>query len=109
MAHGPEPAWRLLEGGHEARLPGRGMLDSSQIRSARARKSWLALRAILRVEDREPKEVGHVLTRYSRARHPELGHDRPCSESGRLGRVLSQPSAQTVDADRGQRPRIWQA
>ena len=23
MAHGPEPAWRLLEGGHEARLPGR--------------------------------------------------------------------------------------
>ena len=105
----PEPAWRLLEGGHEARLPGRRLLDPAQIRSAGAREGGLALLAVLRVEDGQPEEVGHLPACHSRKRYPEPGDDRSCAESRRLGRVLPQPGAQALDADRRQRARIRQA
>ena len=57
VAHGPEPAWRLLEGRHEARLPGRRLLDDAEIRAAREGQGGLALRPVLRVEDGHAEEV----------------------------------------------------
>ncbi len=69
MAHGAEPAWLLLEGGHEARLPGRRLLDAAQIRRAGKGEGGLALRAVLRVEDRHAEEVDQVPARDPRKRH----------------------------------------
>ncbi len=47
MAHGPEPARRLLEGGHEARLPGRRRLDDAEVRADGAHQGGLALCPVL--------------------------------------------------------------
>ena len=42
MAHGSKPARRLLEGGHEARLPGRGLLDHLKYAAPeRIKAGWL--------------------------------------------------------------------
>ena len=56
VAHGPEPARRLLERGHEARLSGRRLLDVSQICADGTRQGRLALWPVLRVEDRIAEE-----------------------------------------------------
>ena len=47
----PVPARPLLAGGHEARLPGRRLLDDAQVHAARAPQGGLALRAVLRRQD----------------------------------------------------------
>src|SRR5690348_16485696 len=56
MAFRAEPTWRLLEGRHEARLPGRRFLDAVEVNAGRPRQGRLALRAVRRVEDRGCEE-----------------------------------------------------
>ena len=75
MAHGAEPARRLLEGRHEARLPGRRLLDDAEICAAGAHQRRLALRAVLRVEDRHAEEVGDFAAPDPRQRHLERCDD----------------------------------
>ena len=70
MAHGSEPAWRLLEGGHEARLSGRRLLDAAQICAAGKRQGRLALLPVLRLEDGFAEKVRHLPARHPRERHP---------------------------------------
>ena len=56
VAHGPVAAWRLLEGRHEARLPGRRFLDAAEVHPGRPRQGRLALRAVRHLEDRRRQE-----------------------------------------------------
>ena len=49
-------AWRLLEGRHEARLPGRGFLDAAEVDAGRPRQGRLALRAVRHLQDRGREE-----------------------------------------------------
>ncbi len=56
MAFCSEPAWRLLEGRHEARLPGRGFLDAAEVHAGRSRQGRLALCAVRHLEDRRRQE-----------------------------------------------------
>ena len=69
VAHGSEPARRLLERGHEARLSRPRLLDLSQICADGTRQSRLALWPVLRVEDRIAEESGYVPARHPRKRH----------------------------------------
>ena len=48
MAHGPVAARLVLEGRHEARLPGRRLVDAAQVDAARAAQGGLALRPVRR-------------------------------------------------------------
>ena len=49
-------AWRLLEGRHEARLPGRRFLDAAEVHAGRPRQGRLALCAVRHLEDRGREE-----------------------------------------------------
>jgi hypothetical protein len=49
------------------------------------------------------------LTPIREKRHPEQGHDRHGAEARRPGRVLPQPGARGLDADRHQRARLPEA
>src|SRR6202050_118622 len=109
MAHGSKSAWLLLEGRHEAWLSRPRLLDLPQIRADGPRQSRVALWPILRVKDGVVEEGGYLPPRHPRERHPVGSHDQTCSHRWRLGRILSQPRAQTVDADRRKRAGIRQA
>src|SRR6185437_16369065 len=80
MAHGAEPARGVLEGGHEARLPGRRLLDLPEICRPEEGEGRLALRAVLRVEDGHAEEVDQVPACDPRERHLCGCDDGACAE-----------------------------
>ena len=76
MAHGAEPARRLLERGHEARLPGRRLLDDAEIRPDREDQGRLALRPVLHLQDGHAEEGALLAPPHSRERRLAPGDDR---------------------------------
>ena len=82
LADGSVAAWPLLEGRHEARLPGRRFVDAVQLDAGRSPQGGLALCPVRRVEDgrreEEPCRSDH---------HPRL--DDPPSESSPSARRSS--------------------
>ena len=51
MAHGALAARLVLEGGHEARLPGRGLVDAAEVDAGRPAQGGLALCPVRHLED----------------------------------------------------------
>ena len=84
MAHGSEPAWRLLERRHEARLSGRGLLDLPQVCGTRANQGWLSLWPILCIENRNAEEVDYIPPCHPRKRHLGRRDDPTCTENRRF-------------------------
>jgi len=106
---GPRAARPVLEGWHAERLPGRGFLDHAEIDSARASQGGLALRPVLRLQiDLAEEDVDRPDPDPS-VRHHEPGNDRYRAEARRPGRVLPQPGARRLVADRHQRSRLSEA
>ena len=110
MAHGPEPARRLLEGRHETRLPGRRLLDNAEICAFGACQGAAGSTAQFCVS--KTVTLKKSVTSLHLIRDSDIWSecdDGDRAQGRRLGRVLPQPGAQAVDADRRQRARIRQA
>ena len=56
VAHGSVAARRVLEGRHEARLPGRRLGDALEVDARRSPQGGLALSAVHQLQDGEPEE-----------------------------------------------------
>ena len=69
----------------------------------------LALRPVRHRQDDVAEEDDRRPDADPRVRHPVEGDDRPGAQARRPGRVLSQPGARGVDADRDQRARLSEA
>ena len=67
MAHGPLPAWRLLDQGHEDRLSGCGFVDADEIDPGdRAKAAWLYAQFVTsKTVDVKKSDVGLTFIRES--------------------------------------------
>ena len=109
VAHGAVAAWRLLEGRHEARLPGRGFADAAEVDPARPPQGGLALPAVHRLQDGVPEEEPCRSHLHPRVRHLGQVLHRARAEARRPDRVLSLAGARAVDPDRQQRAGLSEA
>ena len=109
MAHGPRPARPVLERGHAKRLSGRRLVDVL-LRTRRPEdRCRLALCAVHHREDHVAEENHRGPDADPRERHSEPGDDRHGAEARWPGRVLPQPGARGLDADRHQCARLSEA
>ena len=69
----------------------------------------LAVRAVHHLQDHVAEEDHRRPDAHPRERHPEQGDDRPGAQARRPGRVLPQPGARGLVADRHQRARLPEA
>src|SRR5262245_13518237 len=109
VAHGAVAARAVLGRGHEARLPGRRIVDPVQVHASPAPQGRLALRAVHGVEDGFAEEEPRRPHDHSRLRHqPQVVH-RACVQARRARRVLPLARPRAVDADRHQRAGLSEA
>ena len=109
LADGAVAARPVLEGGHEARLPGRRFVDAVQLDAGRPPQGRLALRPVRRVEDGRPQEDPCRPDDHPRLDDQSRVVHRARAQARRSGRVLSLARPRRLDPDRRQRPRLSEA
>ena len=109
VAHGARPERPVLEAGHAERLPGRRLVDLLRQPRREQDGGGLAVRAVRHRQDDVAEEDDRRPDADPRERHPARGDDRHGAQARRPGRVLPQPGARRVDADRHQRARLPEA
>ena len=110
MAHGTLAARLVLEGGHEARLPGRRLAGrcSSRRRSTAARRPGsMRSSCVAKTTSLKKSHVGLTFIRESDIWRQEL--HRAGAQARRPDRVLPLAGARAVDADGRQRARLSEA
>ena len=109
VAHGARAERPVLEAGHAERLPGRRLVDLLRQPRREPDGGRLAVRAVRHREDDLAEEDDRRPDADPRVGHPEQGDDRHGAQARRPGRVLPQPGARRLDADRHQRARLSEA
>ena len=109
MADGALAARLVLEGGHEARLPGRGLAHAPEVDAARPAQGCLALPAVHGRQDDIAEEEPCRPDLRPRKRHLGQELHRTGAEARRPDRVLPLAGARAVDPDRRQRARLSEA
>ena len=107
MAPGPNgPYWKQgMQNGYQD-VGSWTFFDGARRQQDRGR---LAVRAVHHRQDHLAEEDHRRPDADPRERHPEQGDDRPGAQARRPGRVLPQPGARGLDADRHQRARLPEA
>ena len=109
MAHGPLAARLLLEGGHEARLPGRRLVDAAEVDPGRSPQGGLALAPVHHLQDGLAEEEPCRPHLHPRERHLGQELHRARAPARRPDRVLSLAGPRAMVADRQQRAGLSEA
>ena len=105
----PSPHGSYWKDGHEARLPGRGIVDAAEVDSRRPPQGGLALCAVRHLQDGLAEEEPCGPHLHPRKRHLASVDDGTCAEARRPRRVLPLARPRAMDADRQQRAGLSEA